>query len=309
MNPETTITKSQLELLCTLHGLEYHSSSRITVGFSHEVHKLNNHMVIKIYREDAKDKFQTELSVLSSKQAFPKPDIIAFSGINNPIHRSYIIMRFIEGRSLGACWHLANDKQRENIIQQLSSILKAINKINPSRLSGPNGLTWDESLMNRANTLIRVLFFANTISSNQKTAAARLFKTYVPSLQTQMLYPVNWDIHFDNLIVDDEFNIKAMIDLEDVQITALDFPLFVVKDMVNEPHRYMTEENEKFADKADYSKLWEWYKKYYPEMFNFKNLEKRIEAYEFLNILHLMQSWPHDKKLMLRFNEFIQRAS
>jgi hypothetical protein len=144
------------------------------------------------------------------------------------------------------------------------------------------------------------------ISDGEKIASQELFSSYLPVLKTNKLYPVNWDVHFDNLIVDDKFNINAIIDLENVQIAALDYPLFVIKEMVNEPHRYMTEENEKFAKLSDYSKIWGWYKKYYPEMFDFKALEKRVEAYEFLNMLHLMQEWSHNKELVDKFHKFIK---
>lgn len=305
MNPETKITEDQLKELCASHGLDYHSSTRITVGFSHEVHKLNNDMIIKIYRKYSDDRFQTELAVLKSKQKFPKPEVIAFSNSKNLINQNYIIMSFVEGKNLGAHWHITTDMQREAIIEQLSSILRNINKINPSMLPSPHGSRWDEILMNKANDLSSKLFANNIISSDEKLATLQLFKSYLPVLNTSKLYPVNWDVHFDNLIIDDDFNIRAIIDLENVQIAALDFPLFVIKDMVNEPHRYMTEENEKFANKSDYMKLWGWYQRYYPEMFDFANLEQRVKAYELLNILHLMQDWSHDEQLIAKFNRFI----
>jgi|GEM_PF-3471345 len=46
-----------------------------------------------------------------------------------------------------------------------------------------------------------------------------------------------------------------MIDYEHIKIAALDYPLHLVQEMANEPHRYMTEKNEKYARIEDYSKI------------------------------------------------------
>jgi aminoglycoside phosphotransferase (APT) family kinase protein len=145
MNPETQISGNQLKQICSLHGLEYRSSTRITVGFSHEVHKLNEDMVIKIYRKDCADKFKTEKAILGSRQDFPKPKLITTSGSNNPIDKDYIIMSFVEGKILGAYWHLATDEQRERIISQLSRILQKINQIDPSTLPAAHDSTWGDT--------------------------------------------------------------------------------------------------------------------------------------------------------------------
>lgn len=92
------------------------------------------------------------------------------------------------------------------------------------------------------------------------------------------MYPVYWDIHFDNSIVNEKFELQAIIDLENVELTPLDYPLVIVKKQTDEPEKYLREENEKYANKKDYVQLMAWYKKYYPEMFAFENLKDRNKA-------------------------------
>jgi hypothetical protein len=112
------------------------------------------------------------------------------------------------------------------------------------------------------------------------------------------LYPVYWDIHFDNFIVNDEFELQAVIDLENVELTSLDYPLFVIQKQTDEPEKFLREEDEKYADIKDYEKLKSWYQSYYPEMFEFVNIETRLAVYQLLDTLHLLNDgWSHVKEL------------
>lgn len=119
------------------------------------------------------------------------------------------------------------------------------------------------------------------------------------------LHPVYWDIHFDNFIVNENFELQAIIDLENVELTSLDYPLVVVKKQMDEPEKYLNEEDEKYVDKKDYTQLMAWYKKYYPEMFAFENLEERIRLYEVWDTMHLLVDWPHVKSLYKKLDNLI----
>ena len=111
-----------------------------------------------------------------------------------------------------------------------------------------------------------------------------------------------WDVHLDNFIVNDRFELQAIIDLENVELTALDYPLFAIEKMMHEPHKYLAEEDEKYADVKDYAKLKTWYRKYYPEMFDFKDQKTRVELYQLLDALHLAVDWSHVPELSEQIN-------
>ena len=49
---------------------------------------------------------------------------------------------------------------------------------------------------------------------------------------------------------------------------------------------------EPFANKADYAHLMEWYKEFYPELFDFPELERRLDLYDIADILHLPTHFP-----------------
>jgi hypothetical protein len=310
MNPETKITTEEVKQICARHDIKYLSHNRITTGFSHEVHRLNDDLILKLFNKSSNKNFLCESRVLEVEDSrILKPKLIATYESEND-ERSYIIMSYIEGRSLGGIWHLAKDDQREHLIKQISVALQAFQDINPEFLKLEDYGSWQYYLDHKSNKLVNKLLEKSII--NQKTSGEVLAvigrsKAYFGA--DESVKPVYWDIHFDNFIVNEDYELQAIIDLENVRILPLDYPLFVVKKQMELPHKYLVEDEEKFADKADYVHLWDWYKKYYPQMFAFAHLEKRVKLYQLLDELHLMIDWSHDSELRESFNNLMKELS
>lgn len=119
MNPDTKLTTEQLKTICERHNIAYISHARINSGFSHEVHRLNDDMVIKLYKSEKPERFKTELALLASALSFLKPKLIASHEAKDDAERSYIIMSYVPGVSLGSKWHEASDTQRENLVKSI----------------------------------------------------------------------------------------------------------------------------------------------------------------------------------------------
>ena len=79
-------------------------------------------------------------------------------------------------------------------------------------------------------------------------------------------------------------------------IAAQDYPLFVIEKMTNLPHKYLREDEEKYADVKDYVHLKEWYRTYYPAVFSFENLDMRLKMYQLGDALHLLNDWSKNKE-------------
>lgn len=304
MNPETKLTVEELKTICAVHGIDYVSHERITYGFSHEVHRLNDDLVIKVFNIKGSKNFETELVMLGSDLSFLKPKLVA-SGDSKLIGRSYIIMSYIPGISLGRVWHKATDVQREVLISDIANTLKIINKIDPALIPDDSDKTWEERLKSSGKKLVRKLLNKKIIDEVKAQRILKVIDAQSASLKGSKLYAVYWDVHLDNFIVNDNFELQAIIDLENVELTALDYPLFAIEKMMTEPHKYLSEEDEKFADVKDYTKLKIWYKKYYPEIFDFKNQETRVELYQLLDVLHLSVDWSHVPELGEQLNRLI----
>lgn len=306
MNPDTRLTLEQLKSICSRHAIPYKSHQRITTGFSHEVHRLNNDLILKIFNsygaEDAR-RFKTESALLSSDLPFLKPKFIANSERNKEFNRDYIIMTYVPGVSLGSKWHEATDLQREKLIKDICGTLRIINQVNVTSVVPEAQAEWGDSIGKRGEVLVTNLQHKGIIDTMIAKKVQAAIARNIAALAGSELFSVYWDVHFDNFIVDANFELQAIIDLENVELTPLDYPLFVIQKMVEEPEKYLREEDEKFADKKDYVRLKEFYRKYYPEMFAFEHLDARVKIYQLLDTLHLLKDWAHVKKLHEKLND------
>lgn len=305
MNPETKLTDEQVKEICARHNIPYSSHARINTGFSHEVHRLNDDFLIKLFNTSKPINFETELALLKSGLDFPKPKLIAsYQGTNNQ-DRSYIIMSFVSGLSLGGKWHEATDEQRERLIQDISKTLATINRLDPKTI-GSTMDNWENIVEGRIQKLTNKLLVKNTLTGSQAEKIAATVAANKEHLLGSKLLPVYWDIHFDNFLVNERFELQAIIDLENVELAALDYPLFVVRKLTEEPHKYLREEDEQYADIKDYARLKDWYRKYYPEMFAFDNLDERMKLYLLVDTLHLLVDWSHVSELYDKLDALTQ---
>jgi aminoglycoside phosphotransferase (APT) family kinase protein len=243
--------------------------------------------------------------MLASSANLPKPKLIVSNGSTEEIDRSYIIMSYVQGEPLGSKWHLATDMQRENLIEEISNALKTINQINPLDIALTAEDSWEASVLKGGKERVARLKDKNIIDEPTAEKVMKTLTMSTPALTNSKLYSVYWDIHFDNFIVNEDFELRALIDLENVELTSLDYPLFVIQKQTDEPEKYLREEDEKYADKKDYARLKDWYKQYYPEMFAFDNLDTRLKVYQLLDTLHLLADWAHVKELHKKLHELI----
>lgn len=68
--------------------------------------------------------------------------------------------------------------------------------------------------------------------------------------------------------------------------------LDIIKRMVEFPKKYMSEESEPFAKHEDYSQLLNWFREFYPELFDFKDLPARLDLYDIEHNLKDIIGWP-----------------
>lgn len=305
MNPDTKATEADIRKICEKHGIKYVSHERITTGFSHEVHKVNEDLIIKIFNTSNDQNFKTECAVLKSPAISLKPDLVACSDDNNPLDRPYIIMTFVPGYSLGGRWHLTTNEQREELIKQIVSVLRQINSLNITDMGLSPIKDWSLHLEQLGKTWADKLFTKDILTQADANKAVQTIKNASEWLKTDNLPCVYWDIHFDNFIVDEDFNLKAIIDMENVAVMSLDYPLFVVEKQTHQPEKYLREDEEQFADVKDYANLKNWYRQYYPEMFDFERLDERIKVYQLLDVLHLLKDWSANTELRSQFRELI----
>lgn len=305
MNSDTRLTPEQLDTICLRHNIKLKSHSRLTAGFSHELHRINKDLVLKLYSSNNPHSYKTELTLLASTLPFEKPALIAHSEKDSEIDRDYIIMTYVPGTSLGSIWHLATERQREELIKEICQSLRAINSMDPAIIPGDSVSSWKDYLTKSFEAILIKLRSKSIIDSATTEKAQSFFYKNVPVLNQSKLYPVFWDIQFDNFIVNNNFELQSIIDLESLELASLDYPLYIIQKQMEEPEKFLPFEDEKYADRKDYENLEIYYKKYYPEMFNFSDLTTRLKIYELNNILNLLINWSHLKENYEKLDKLI----
>lgn len=64
------------------------------------------------------------------------------------------------------------------------------------------------------------------------------------------------------------------------------------------PTKYVSEESEKFIKKEDYKNLINLFRKYYPELFKFEHLKKRLDFYDLEANLKLLVLFPNEEEIL-----------
>gem|GEM_PF-29035 len=295
-------TRNYIKKICARHNIELKKTTRFAAGFTNQVYKINNDLILKIYTE--KENFINEKDILQSDLDIKRPKLIAQNK-----KEKYIIMEFINGSSLGHVWHKASETQRENLIKNICENLRKINKLDPEEFAD-YGKSWREILEYGKYNLqdsLKKLRKQKIFDKKEIKQAENFWRQNSHYFDNEKTTPVFWDIHLDNFIVDEKFNILAQIDFENIWLTAKDYPIYRLEKMMNNPRLYLSENDEKFADKDDYKNLRKYYEKYCPEMFAFKNLASRVRVYHFLDALKLIARFPNDEPLRAAYKNLVSR--
>ena len=206
----------------------------------------------------------------------------------------------IQGDNLYAKWHLMDNLERKKIIKELCGYIKNINNttyndyVKKFKIDHP--LNWHNKIVTSIQNSLKKIKKNKLITSEFIKEIETFVDKYSYVLMEQKMVLVYWDGHFDNILVKNN-RIVGILDFERTELSSLDFYLDIVKRMVGRPKKYMSAEIEKFGRKKDYIKLLEWHQEYYPKLFEFKNLNKRLDLYALEHDLKDLIGWPDVKEI------------
>ena len=254
-------------------NIQYTNIQKATSGFTNIVYFVDN-MVIKIAKEDVTNKkLEKEISIYKSVLLDNIPKYISSGKMDK---YTYLIISKIKGSSLYSIWHTLNNEQREKCIAQIANILKVFNGQNTEFLSDEDRITnWEENVLDKLNTNVQGLEKLGIDIGRIKMFVDEnidLFKDNVFGL-------VYNDAHFDNFLYDD--GTLYLIDFDRVMYAPIDYEMLIFKTMVDNPSKFASEQDEDNVFDEDFKEIYDWFKRYYPKMFNICNIDKRIKIYQF----------------------------
>ncbi len=298
MPPDTVTTPQNIATIFNAHGLGSSlSAKRITVGFTNEIHHVGDY-ILKVYArpDTAHISYDKETNLFETlKGKVLVPELVVKDGSQIIIPQPYIIYRYISGNPAGHVWHLLTHEQRKQLIYESIEQLKAIAASQPHpKLSSSQ--SWREQIETKLHTYLDVVRQKDLFSNDVVRSLQKYIDDNVKLLEQAKLGLQYWDFHLDNLIVDDG-KLVGMIDFEHVDVVSIDYVLNIVRQMQNYPHLNLAEEMEQYANLEHYKDMLNWFKEFYPELFDFDGLEARINLYDLEGILRLRPRFPYARQV------------
>lgn len=286
------MNESQIKQIFKKAGLgEIHTIQKIEVGFSNSVYSIDDRYILKVKAPEENDDAMAKdiylCHLFTGKLPVPK---IIHEGDH------FFIYKKIQGENLYNVWHKYSNEQRLRIIQQICEFLKIMNQTDPSEFAGKFGIDLKESWKNKVQRDLGAALHKVKLSEKIADRVRSYIDQNLAVLNQEKMALTYWDLHFDNFLVL-EGKIVGMLDFERSIYASIDYVLVLVRRMMNNPKKYASEHAEQFVEKADYENLMEWYKEFYPELFNFEYLEKRLDLYLLEQLLIDLYWYPEAEAL------------
>lgn len=278
------------------------SFQKIEIGWTNKVYSVNNEFILKVCDDETnEEKFEREVFFYHYfENKIPVPKIRVYDNSKKIYGKFFMIYPKIVGDNLYSKWHLLNDDERKSIVAQLCDILKIISK-SPydefvKKFNLDVSVSWRDKMVNQIQNSLNEIEKRQLIPPDFIQAIKNFVAENNHVLTEQKIAFVYWDAHFDNILVRDT-KIVGILDFERTELSSLDFTLDIVKRMVEYPKKYMSEEFEKFAKKEDYAHLLDWFREFYPDLFDFKDLDKRLDLYAVEHDTHTLLDWPDSNEV------------
>ena len=273
------------------------SVEKIEVGFANDVYSVGDKYIFKISQESQYNHhIERDIHYCRLFEGkIPAPKVLYTGELEG---KAYFIYEKIQGDNLYDVWHLCDEDQRRSYVRQICDILKVLNTFPPDDI----GMSWQEFVYSKLLDGIAVM-------KEEDEKIANALKAYVEEnkgiLEEEKISLIDWDLHFDNILVS-EGQIVGRLDFERVMTASLDYQMVLVKRMVRNPKKYASENAEKFVDVKGYAKLLGWYQEFYPEMFDFAEIETRLNLYAISMCFDDIAIFGGDEKLIEEIVEYLR---
>ena len=287
------------------------SIEKMEIGFTNEVYLINGKFILKVCEDkDNEENFEKEVFFYNFfKEEFSVPKIKVYDNSKKIYNRFYMIYPKIEGDNVYSKWHLLSNKERKKIVKQLCGILRLINKSSYDKFTKKfeidSSINWQEKILAKIQKSLSKVEKRKLLSVDFIKTIKDFIDSNKHTLKDQKIALVYWDVHFDNVLVRGD-EVVGVLDFERTELASIDFVLNVVRRMVDYPKKYMSENFEKFARKKDYVDLLNWFKEFYPELFEFEDLNKRLDLYSLDHDLDTLLWYPKSREVKQMIAETVR---
>ena len=283
------LAKSIVQANLSLFG-DIKNINEINAGFNNSIFNVNDKYIIKVCGEKEKENlFDVEADFYRKNQENKNiPMLYRYDKSKRIVPFVYEIIEKINGKSVYYYWYKMSEAQREKFIKDLVQILKNIH------FKEYDGYDWSAFVKNKI-----LSDFHKTITifnEEEKKIILESIEQYDKILSNNRFCLIHNDLHFDNILIEKEENIK-LIDFNDSIIAPFDFDLRLLYMSVTLPWKWANIEMDSYQKEKDYKYLFEYVKKYYTELNEVKYLNERMVIYSVLNDFELLSRfWSRELK-------------
>ena len=262
-----------------------HIITEINAGFNNDIFNIDDKYIIKVCaNKNLEDKFDKEANFYNkNKSTIFIPKLYRYDNTKSIVPFIYEIIQKVNGKSLYYYWYKMNEEEREETIRDVVKILKEIHK--------PVEETYDwnkyilESITNYYNQT------KHYFNEDNKRIIEKSFTTYNNYLTDNRFALIHNDLHFDNIIKDEDK--LYLIDFNDAIVAPIDYDLRIIYMSKETPWKWANTEMDPLQKTKDYQNIDKYLLKYYKELSTVKHLEERMIIYKILN----------DIKALTKYNE------
>ena len=270
------ITEANQDIFGNISKIE-----EVNAGFNNSIFDVNDTFIIKVCDNIEKEKlFDTEANFYNSnKDNNDIPTLYKFDKSKSVIPYVYEIIEKVNGKTVYYHWYKMNEQEREKLIQKIVKILQKVHLKNYPEYN------WSENIKNKILDSFNQT--TDMFSEEEKDIILKSLDKYDEILSDNKFSLIHNDLHFDNILIDNNKNIK-LIDFNDSIIAPFDFDLRLLYMSAETPWKWANIEMDPYQKPEDYKHLFEYIKKYYKELNNVKHLDERMLVYRILDDFRLL---------------------
>lgn len=258
---------------------------RYTGGQINFVYQVGDDFVLKIEKDLDVTHHQESIVKLAVEAGAKIPKIQDVGEVDG--HR-YLLMDRIQGEKLSGSWHTFSETQKESFIRQICEQMKILHSIKFEKYSPQRPKEFDTLLESIEWQMSETKVDDSKLDEVAKTNLDLLNQFYEENKkildERGGAVFVHNDLHFENVLFDGD-QISGIIDFDFSRQFAKDFELRCLVDFFFAPKYYVEEKLEPIWIEFQLGKELDWFKKYYPELFNHPQILTRFRLFIMNQIL------------------------
>lgn len=275
--------------------------NEISYGYTNQIYSINNRYIFKsCVNENNYRNFQRASEFCKKYYGIVNCPKVIYSCLEPENKNMWQIEEKAKGVNLSFKWGELNNEEKEEVIGKICESLRSIHNIPIGDVfeSTMNENDWKEKfrkdIEKKINSLIKKGMNYNELYSRIRNYVGR----NIESLDETDFKICHTDMHFDNILIDDEKNI-TVLDYDRLRIASIDYELNIFNVMQKTPKLIVNDKIKKKIKDNEYTGILNLLSEKYNEMFEFKDLDKRLNIYGIKHYLGLL-SVVKDKNTILK---------